>query len=141
MYIKDFLNQFKEYRIRLFVDMDGVIADYDVGKPSEYDQKRPLFDSIKKLEEVSMMDNIEMYILSVSRMHEGIKQKNDWINKYVPFIKEENRIIIAREDNNFEHSKELKEKFISNLHRDESMIVIIDDDPEVIKNLQNKLGL
>lgn len=135
MYIEDFLNQFKDFRVRLFVDMDGVVADYDVGNPSSYDKKRPLIDSIKKLEFISNMDNIDMYILSVSRMHDGIKEKNDWLDKYAPFFKKDNRIIIAREDNNFEHSKDLKKKYITNLYRDDSKIIVIDDDPEILKEI------
>ena len=66
MYIKKYLEQFKDERVKLFVDMDGVIADYIFGVPKDFDQKRPLFDSIKKLEEISKMPNIEMYIFSVT---------------------------------------------------------------------------
>ena len=32
--------------INMFVDMDGVIADYDVGFPSGYDKKRPLYGGL-----------------------------------------------------------------------------------------------
>ena len=53
MYLKDYLKRYEHKKIKLLVDMDGVIADYDVGKPGEYDTKRPLFASIKKLEEIS----------------------------------------------------------------------------------------
>ena len=35
MYITDCIKQFKNKRIKIYVDMDGVIVDYDVGKPYE----------------------------------------------------------------------------------------------------------
>ena len=67
--------------------MDGVIADYDVGKPGEYHTKRPLFSSIQKLEEISKMDNVELYIFSATRLNSGIEQKHFWLDKYCPFFK------------------------------------------------------
>ena len=118
MYLKEFLEKFNNKKIRLYVDLDGVIADYDVGNPKEYDKKRPLLSNISKLEEISKMENIELFVLSISRMHEEIKKKNNWLDKYAPFFKKENRVIIAREDNNFEHSKNLKANFAKNIKRE-----------------------
>ena len=137
MYLKEFLEKFKNYKIKLFVDMDGVIADYDVGAPCNYDKKRPLFSSIKKLEEISVEPNIELYILSISRMKEGIEQKNMWLDKNAPFFKKENRVIIDRESNNFEHSKNLKTKFIKNLDNSEDIIILIDDDVQILKEISS----
>lgn len=51
----------------MYVDMDGVIAAYDFGKSLEFDKKSPLYTNIKKLEEVSKLDNIELRILSACR--------------------------------------------------------------------------
>ena len=96
MYFREFIEQYNNKRIKLFVDMDGVIADYILGEPSNYDKKRPLFSNIEKLEEVSKMDNIELYILSVTRKTEGIEQKNVWLDRFAPFFKKEHRIIISR---------------------------------------------
>lgn len=66
----------KYKKIRIFIDMDGVIADYIVGEASDYDKKRPLLSTIKQLEEISNKPNIELNILSISRMDEGVEQKN-----------------------------------------------------------------
>ena len=108
MFFKDVLNEYKEKEIKIFVDMDGVIADYDVGKACSYDKKRPLLTSIEKLEEISKLDNITLYILSITRKNEGIDQKNYWLDLYAPFFKKENRIIISKESNEGFSSKELK---------------------------------
>ena len=115
MYITDYIKQFKNKRIKIYVDMDGVIADYDVGKASEYDKKRPLLTNIEALREVSKNKNVEMFILSITRMTIGREEKNRWLDKYVEFIKVENRFIISREEHNFMPSKALKKKFIKNI--------------------------
>ena len=49
MYLREFLKQFKDKKIIIYVDMDGVIADYEVGRPMDFDKKRPLYSSISKL--------------------------------------------------------------------------------------------
>jgi len=136
MYLKEFIKQYNDKKIKLFIDMDGVIADYDFGSAKRFDKKRPLYDSIKKLEVISKMKNIELYILSVTRLNIGINEKNTWLDKYVPFIKKENRIIISREENDFESSSILKALYLNNLKTTDT-IIVIDDDPRVLKEINN----
>ena len=135
MYLKEFLEEING-NIKLFVDMDGVIADYIVGVAAEYDKKRPLLTSIEKLEEISRLDNVEMNILSVTRMDEGFEQKNEWLDKYAPFFKKQNRYIISRESNDFKKSSALKSEFIKNFENENSTIVVIDDDPAILKAIK-----
>lgn len=137
MYLKEYLKQYSDKNIKLFVDMDGVIVDYDFGEPRDYDKKRPLYDSIKKLEEVSKMPNIELFIFSATRMNEGFDQKQGWLDKYAPFFKKENRIIISREANNMIASAELKAKYLKDYKRDDSVLIVIDDDPRNLKAIRN----
>lgn len=133
MYIKDYLKQFKDKKIKLLVDMDGVIADYNFGCAKDYDKKRPLFDNIKKLKIVSKMLNVDLFIFSATRYNIGFEQKQWWLDKYAPFFKSENRIIISREANNMEESALLKAKYLQDLKRDNSVIIVIDDDPKNLK--------
>ena len=135
MYLREYIDSFKGEKIKMYVDMDGVIADYNVGEPRNYDKKRPLFTSINKLEEISKISNVELFILSVTRMTIGIEEKNIWLDKYAPFFKKENRVIISREANNFEESKNLKSTYLKNLQRNGEIIIVIDDDPSVIKQI------
>ena len=138
MYLKEYLDNLEAEKIRLYVDMDGVIADYIVGEPYDFDKKRPLISNIEKLEDISKMNNVEMHILSISKMNEGIKQKEHWLDKYAPFFKKENRVIIAREKYDFKRSSsELKNEYILGLKRDASKIVVIDDDPIVLRDIKN----
>ena len=132
MYLKELLEKYNDKKIKLYVDMDGVIADYIVGEAEKFDQKRPLYSSISKLEEISKMKNVELFVLSISRMDEGVEQKQGWLDKYAPFFKKENRVIIPRESNEFKSSSELKSQFMKDIQRDNSVIVLIDDDPRIL---------
>ncbi len=132
MYLKDYLQQYDNKKVKMYVDMDGVIADYIVGDAANFDKKRPLFTTINKLEEISKMKNVELFILSISRMDEGITQKNEWLDKYAPFFKKENRVIIPRESNDFKSSSELKSTYVKDLKRDDSVVVVVDDDPRIL---------
>lgn len=136
MFIKDFLKQFGNQKIILFVDMDGVIADYNVGQAKDYNKKRPLISSIKKLEKVSKMKNVEMYILSVTRMNSGIAEKHEWLDKFVPFIKKKNRYILSREANDFRLSRDLKTAYIKEVKKKGSVTVFIDDDPRILDDVK-----
>ena len=138
MFIKDFLDDLKENKIKIYVDMDGVIADFDVGNPSGYDKKRPLYTSIDKLKKLSEEERYELHILSICRMKEGFEEKNSWLDKFAPFFKKENRHIIVRELNGFKESSKLKQEFVTNIERDGSKIVIIDDDIKVIRDILEK---
>ena len=136
MYLENYLKQYNGKKVKIFVDMDGVIADYDVGIAYSYDKKRPLYSSIDKLEKISKEDNIELFILSVTRMNVGYDEKQNWLDRYAPFFKKENRVIISREKHGFEETATLKANYIKNLERDGSVIVVIDDDPRIIKEIR-----
>lgn len=137
MYFEEYLNKI-DNNIKLFIDMDGVVADYDFGKAYDYHKKRPLFDNIKKLEKISKKKNIELYILSVTRQNVGYNQKMKWLNKNMPFIKKENIFIISREANNLVISSILKANFLKKFDREGCQIVVIDDDPRVLKEIHKK---
>ena len=136
MYITDYLERFKDKKIRLFVDMDGVVADFDVGKPYDYDKKRPLLTNIEVLREIAKRDNIEMYILTITSLTVGREEKNRWLDQYMEFIKKEKRFIISREENNKISSRVLKNRFLKKVKRDDSVIIMIDDDPSILGKIR-----
>ena len=137
MFFKEELEKIKG-NIELYIDMDGVIADFDVGNPKDYDKKRPLKDSITKLEEISKMPNVNMYILSITRMSSGIEEKNNWLDKFAPFFKKENRIIISREENNFENSADLKTDYLKK-HLTKGTTILVDDDIRIIDKIKEEV--
>ena len=136
MYLKEFLEQFRDDKIKLFVDMDGVIADYIFDSANDYDKKRPLYDNIDKLEIISEMPNVEIFIFSVTRYSSGFTQKHWWLDTYAPFFKRENRIIISREENDMRESSVLKAEYLANYERDGSVLILIDDDPKNLKDIR-----
>ena len=135
-YLREYLEQFGNKKIKLFVDMDGVIADYIFESAKDYDKKRPLYDNIDKLEIVSKMPNVELFIFSATRYTEGFEQKHWWLDTYAPFFKKENRIIISREENNMKDSSLLKAEYLANYKRDDSILIVIDDDPKNLKDIR-----
>lgn len=136
MYLKEYLKQFGDNKIKLYVDMDGVVADYIFGSAQDYDKKRPLYDNIDKLEIVSKMPNVETFIFSATRYSSGIAQKHWWLDIHAPFFKKENRIIISREENNMRDSSILKAEYLANCERDGSILILIDDDPKNLKDVR-----
>ena len=139
MYLKEYIKKFENKKTKIFVDMDGTIVDYVVGNATDFTDRRPLTSSIKKLEEISKMDNVEMYIMSVTRMDVGFQEKNIWLDKHAPFFKKENRVIISRESNNMEKSHKLKCDYIRNVKREQDCkIVVIDDDCDIVHKLKEQ---
>jgi len=139
MYLKEILNSYGDKKIKMYIDMDGVIADYDVGKPGNFDKKRPLYTSIDKLKEISFMDNISLHILSVTRKDIGIYEKNIWLDKYMPFIDKNNRFILSKEKES-KSSSELKVNFLKNIKREDGVIILIDDDPLILKSVMDNVN-
>ncbi len=79
-------NLSSEKELVIFVDMDGVISSYDVGKPLDFLNKRPLKENINKLEKINELPNIELYILSICRKNFQIEEKDIGLDKYAPFF-------------------------------------------------------
>ena len=69
------------------------------------------------------------------------KEKNEWIDKYIPYICNEDRIIFSKE--NVEYSNEnsdiVKAEYLSNVSVNSNIIMFIDDDVRNLIKVQ-KLG-
>lgn len=120
--------------IDLFVDMDGVIASYDVGKPLKFDEKRPLLNNINILKDISLLDGIELHILSICRMDTQIDEKNNWLDIHASFFKKENRNILSKETIKNLSSSEIKSWFLNN-YKSNKQVVVLDDDNLVLKTI------
>lgn len=137
MKIVDEIKEFSlKRKVNLFVDMDGVIAEYDFGKPLDFVNKRPLLSNIKVLEEISKISNLDMHILSICKKDSQVNDKNDWLDKYAPFFKKENRNIISKETYCGKTSSALKVDFLNN---QAGFKILIYDDNEVLKEVHKKV--
>ena len=128
----------EDKQVIIYVDMDGVIASYDFGKPLDFINKRPLTTNIQTLNKISKLNNVELHILSVCRLDNQVREKNDWLNKYAPFFEQDKRTIISKESNPHYSSKELKLNYLKSLEIKEQ-IIFIDDDNEVLKTIYDGL--
>lgn len=126
--------KYHDKEVLLFVDMDGVIASYDFGKPLDFKNKRPLKTNIDTLKKVSELDNITLSILSVCRKDYQITEKNEWLDKYAPFFKKENRNILSKESITGYSSAELKLNFLESVETNK-LIIMLDDDNKVLDTL------
>lgn len=131
-------NNFK--KVSIFVDMDGVVADYRFGEGKNiknnklglYLNKRPIYTTINNLKKINEETDCEMFILSSCLYKEQAKEKSLWLDKYMPFIKYENKIFVLSQD--FESRKKIKiyrikEKLDSN---ECELAILIDDTHEIL---------
>lgn len=140
MFIIEELKKYNNEKLAIFVDMDGVVADYKFGEGTNiknnvegvYLNKRPIktsIDIIKKINE-EISDNV--YILSSCYFKEQSDEKNKWLDKNMPFIKNNKRIFVM--SNDFDSRKKLKIEYLKqylNANSDEK-IVLIDDTHEIL---------
>lgn len=90
----------KQPIIPIFVDMDGVIADYRFGEgdnirtnaPGIYLNKRPIKTTISLLQKVSKLKQYPLYILSSCLFTEQKEEKNGWLDIHAPFFEMERRM-------------------------------------------------
>lgn len=150
-----FVNEIKEIckknkKVDMYIDMDGTIAENHLYNPEEISRKmeeeylknEPLKNVIDVLEEISKINNIEMYILSLSKTKKITEKKKIWLKKYVPFIKEENWIILTKEIGEYsnENRNEIKGKNIELRQKDYDKSIMLDDEQVVLREAKKILN-
>lgn len=135
-------------KVAFFIDMDGVVADYRFGEgkdikdnvPGLYLNKRPIMTIIRNIQTIIENSDCEFYIISSCLFKEQAIEKIKWLDKYMPFIKEKNKIILISSD--FESRKKLKinklKYYIYNKKLEK--IVFIDDTHEILFLAIKELG-
>ena len=104
-YFYNYIKNLGDKEINIYVDMDGVVADYDVIGYEErknnkdiYLSKRPVMTTINVLKEIATLNNVNIYILSVARNNNQIDGKLLWIDENMNFIKKENINVTIRKE-------------------------------------------
>lgn len=129
------INRYNGKNINIYVDMDGVIAEYDIGN-FDYDTIRPLQSNIKKIKDL-INDSINVKILTICKNDKIINEKIEWIEKHMPFFDLNDVIFISKENEKYSglSSKELKSEFLKLNINDNNINIVIDDDNEIVKYL------
>ena len=129
----DCIEKNKDKNISIYCDMDGVLAEYDIDN-FDYENRRPITSTIKKIKDLYKEDNISIYILSICKTNNIVYDKITWFKKHMPFLKQENIILLSKEDNKYQgiSSKEIKSNYLKE-HAKNDVNIVIDDDNSVIK--------
>ena len=97
--------------IIFYCDMDGVLADFNAVKDAPehcredgfFLMLKPIKENVKGLKALTKLG--EVYIISASP-HEGADEdKRTWLQKYCPFIKKENQIMIRIGENKSDYAR------------------------------------
>lgn len=138
----------KNKNIEIYLDMDGTIVELLFDKNQSYREKgvylnkRPIEPVINEIEEIrNKFPSIKFKILSCSKSNQMRNEKNEWLNKYMPFINPNDRIIFSEEAGDYlrDDRNIVKAEYINKNISDDKIIFLIDDDIEVLKGVQNLL--
>ena len=145
--IKEICNTYK--KVALFVDMDGTIVEYIVypdgfittETKEVFLNASPLEVVINNLKEISKIENLDIYILSLSKSNIIVEEKKQWLKKYAPFIKEENYIILIKE--NGDYNSETRE-FVKSAKMKEKLneydyVMLLDDEHKILRRTKKEL--
>ena len=140
----------KRYKkVALFVDMDGTITEYKVYQSGfiTNDTKElflnaePVNIIIDNLKAVNNIENLDIYILSLSKSKIINEEKKVWLKKYVPFIEEKNYIILVKEkgDYNQENRTIVKAQKMKNKLDEYDYVMLLDDEHKILRETQKEL--
>ena len=83
---------------RLFIDLDGTVAKFNVRNALErFDKEKGFFSSLKPFVNVNVINemiinnnNVEIFIISASPNEQADIDKLTWLNTYLPSLSKEN---------------------------------------------------
>ncbi len=146
-FIEKLSNLYKTNKdIEIYIDMDGTIVELLFDKEGSYTKKgvylnkRPIIPVVNKLEEIkNKFPLIKFKILSCSKTNQMRNEKNEWLDIQMPYIKKEDRVIFSEEAGDYarEDRNLVKAEYINKNNGDDKIIILIDDDIEVLKGVQN----
>ena len=146
-----FMDKMKEIyqnnkNIKIYLDMDGTIVeclfdkDDSYKKEGAYLKKEPIIPVMDQIEKINnTLKNVEINILSCSRDKKMSKEKNEWIDKNIPYIKKNNRIFLEKKDPTEDRNK-VKGEYIKKHILQDEVAILIDDDRNVLKEAQKIVG-
>ena len=96
---------------------------------------------IDNLKAVNNIENLDIYILSLSKSKIINEEKKVWLKKYVPFIEEKNYIILVKEngDYNQENRTIVKAQKMKNKLDEYDYVMLLDDEHKILRETQKEL--
>lgn len=136
-------------KVAMFIDMDGTIVEYPIYLKGEISTNtkgkfiagRPIEIIIDKLRKINGIENINLYILSLAKSSIIVKEKEEWLKKYVDFIDEKNWIIINKEKGEYNKDNRdiIKLQKMQEKINEYDCMILLDDDHEILKQTKAKL--
>lgn len=145
--IKEICNRNK--KVAMFIDMDGTIVEYKIYGNEESLIKahenllneKPVLPIIEILKEINKIENIDLYILSLSKRTKIKEEKEMWLNKYMNFIPSDKWIILDKEagEYNSENRNYVKYEQIEKKLKEYDYAILLDDDHKILKHTKENL--
>ena len=136
-------------KVAMFIDMDGTIVEYPIYLKGEISTNtkgkfiagRPIEIIIDKLRKINEIENINLYILSLAKSSIIVKEKEEWLKKYVDFIDEKNWIIINKEKGEYNKDNRdiIKVQKMQEKMNEYDCMILLDDDHEILKQTKVEL--
>lgn len=144
--IKEISN--KNSKVAMFIDMDGTLVEYSVYTDEEFknleghfENAEPLQIIIDKIEKINKLGNVDIYILTLSKDNQIVREKKEWLKKHMNFIDEKNWIIINKEagDYNKENRNIIKTQKMIEKKKNYDHLIFLDDDHKILKTAKEQL--
>ncbi len=115
--------------VHIYLDIDGVLANYNVGNLVDFKEKRILHNNVDSVKFLSTIPNVELYILSVCKDDMEKLSKNSFLDMNANFIMNDHRIFLNKADKAI---MEIKSDYLKGLNRS-NKIVYLDSDNSVLE--------
>ncbi len=132
-----FFAENKKKTIDLYVDMDGVLAEFDIGN-FDYSTIRPIKTIIARIKHLNTLSNINVKVLSVCKTNKIVDEKYIWFEKHANFFNKNQLIFLSKENeiNYGLESMELKNNYLSKNININNITVLVDDDNQVLSYIK-----
>ena len=115
--------------VHIYLDIDGVLANYNVGNLVDFKEKRILHNNVDSVKFLSTIPNVELYILSICKDDMEKLSKNSFLDMNANFIMNDHRIFLNKDDKSV---MEIKSDYLKGLNRS-NKIVYLDSDNSVLE--------
>ena len=115
--------------VHIYLDIDGVLANYNVGNLVDFKEKRILHNNVDSVKFLSTIPNVELYILSICKDDMEKLSKNSFLDMNANFIMNDHRIFLNKDDKSV---MEIKSDYLKGLNRG-NKIVYLDSDNSVLE--------